>query len=163
MTARSSIIIVLVTILYYAVARPQEHFDIASLEIRNRYPILNINSGPDKNIDARSDTSLVTRQFYSSQPARNLCGNDDKIILEGTPWLVANSMYGASSMQGTSCTNYDHIESSGDPSRVVWGSETHVRNVPDTYVHLLVILHASCCADTTTAVRTLVKDMQTSL
>lgn len=64
------------------------------------------------------------------QSATNLCGNDQHIILDGTPWLVANSMYGAGSMVGTSCTYYDHLEG----NRVVWSSTTNIQNVKGTCV-----------------------------
>lgn len=71
----------------------------------------------------------------NTQPSANLCGNDQHIILEGTPWLVANSMYGAGSMVGTSCTHYDHIETSvGGNPQVVWSSTTHIQDVDGTCV-----------------------------
>ena len=69
----------------------------------------------------------------NSQPSTNLCGNDQHIILEETPWLVANSMYGAGSMVGTSCTYYDHVDTfSGGNARVVWSSTTHIQNLEST-------------------------------
>lgn len=69
----------------------------------------------------------------NTQPSANLCGNDQHIILQGTPWLVANSMYGAGSMVGTSCTYYDHIETSvGGNPQVVWSSTTHIQDVDGT-------------------------------
>ncbi|KAL8835403.1 MAG: hypothetical protein Q9170_003331 [Blastenia crenularia] len=69
----------------------------------------------------------------NSQPSTNLCGNDEHVILDGTPWLVANSMYGASQMEGSSCTHYDKIESStGGNSAVVWGNRISIQNVEST-------------------------------
>lgn len=69
----------------------------------------------------------------NTQPSTNLCGTDQHLIIEGTPWLVANSMYGAGSMVGTSCTNYDHIETSaGGNLRVVWSSTTDIQDVEST-------------------------------
>ena len=69
----------------------------------------------------------------NTQRSTNLCGNDQRIILEGTPWLVANSMYGAGSMVGTSCTYYDHIETSaGGNPQVVWSSTVHIQDVAGT-------------------------------
>ena len=69
----------------------------------------------------------------NSQPSTNLCGNNQNIILSGTPWLVANSMYGAGSMVGTSCTYYDHIDTSaGGNSQVVWSSTTNIQDVAGT-------------------------------
>ncbi|KAL6721376.1 hypothetical protein ACLMJK_000479 [Lecanora helva] len=69
----------------------------------------------------------------NSQPSQNMCGNDQKVILTGTPWLVANSMYGAGSMQGTSCTYYDHIEAgAGGNQAVVWSNSVNIQNVQGT-------------------------------
>lgn len=69
----------------------------------------------------------------NTQPSTNLCGNNQNIILEGTPWLVANSMYGAGSMVGTSCTYYDHIDTSaGGNPQVVWSSTTNIQDVAGT-------------------------------
>ena len=71
----------------------------------------------------------------NTQPPTNLCGNDQNIILEGTPWLVANSMYGAGSMVGSACTYYDHIEGG---SQVIFKSTTSIQEVDSTYVILLL-------------------------
>ena len=68
-----------------------------------------------------------------TQPSANLCGNDQHVILQGTPWLVANSMYGAGSMVGTSCTYFDHVEASaGGNAQVVWSSTVHIQDVAGT-------------------------------
>ncbi|KAL8698910.1 MAG: hypothetical protein Q9201_006310 [Fulgogasparrea decipioides] len=75
----------------------------------------------------------VASTTTNTQPSTNLCGNDQRIILDGTPWLVANSMYGAGSMVGTSCTYYDHIENSaGGNPRVIWSSTTSIQDIPST-------------------------------
>ena len=74
----------------------------------------------------------VNPSVNNGQPSTNLCGNDQHIILDGTPWLVANSMYGAGSMVGTSCTNYDHIDTSAGNPRVVWGSTTNIQDIGGT-------------------------------
>ena len=69
----------------------------------------------------------------NTQPSTNLCGNNQNIILQGTPWLVANSMYGAGSMVGTSCTYYDHIDTSaGGNPQVVWSSTVNIQDVAGT-------------------------------
>ena len=66
-----------------------------------------------------------------------LCGNDEHIILDGTPWLVANSMYGAAQMAGTSCTHYNRIDTpAGGNPRVLWGSKTAIQNIESTLVDL---------------------------
>ena len=69
----------------------------------------------------------------NSQPSTNLCGDNQNVILTGTPWLVANSMYGAGSMVGTSCTYYDHIDSSaGGNPQIVWSSTINIQDVDGT-------------------------------
>ena len=80
-----------------------------------------------------SVSALPPRQVANSQPATTLCGNDQRIILKGTPWLVANSMYGAGAMVGSACTRYDRIETgpNGNP-RVVWGGRTNIQYVQST-------------------------------
>ena len=71
----------------------------------------------------------------NTQPTTNLCGNDEHIILDGTPWLVANSMYGAAQMVGTSCTHYNRIDTpAGGNPKVVWGSQTAIQNIESTSV-----------------------------
>ena len=69
----------------------------------------------------------------NTQASTNLCGNNQNIILSGTPWLVANSMYGAGSMDGTSCTYFDHIDTStGGFPQVVWSSTVNILDVEST-------------------------------
>ena len=69
----------------------------------------------------------------NTQPSVNLCGNDQHVILQGTPWLVANSMYGAGSMVGTSCTYFDHVETgAGGNAEVVWSSTVNIEDVAGT-------------------------------
>ena len=69
----------------------------------------------------------------NTQPSANLCGNDQHVVLEGTPWLVANSMYGAGSMVGTSCTYFDHVDTStGGNPQVVWSSTVHIQDIAST-------------------------------
>ncbi|CAO1597575.1 hypothetical protein XANCAGTX0491_001382 [Xanthoria calcicola] len=63
-------------------------------------------------------------------PSTNMCGNDERVILTGTPWLVADSMYGAAQMVGFSCTYFENVESS--TPRVVWRSNTAIHNVKET-------------------------------
>ena len=63
----------------------------------------------------------------------NLCGNDQHIIIDGTPWLVANSMYGAAQMVGSVCTQFDRVETpAGGNPRIVWGSKTAIQYVEST-------------------------------
>lgn len=77
--------------------------------------------------------ALYPNSSANTQPSTNLCRNNQHIILEGTPWLVANSMYGADQMVGTSCTYFDHIETSpGGNSQVVWSSTTNIQDVDST-------------------------------
>ncbi|KAI4262333.1 MAG: hypothetical protein L6R42_002489 [Xanthoria sp. 1 TBL-2021] len=77
----------------------------------------------------QSQSNAIT----NTQPSTKLCGNDDRIILEGAPWLVANSLHGAAAMVGLACTYYERIDTSaGGNSRVVWRSTTAIEDVEDT-------------------------------
>ena len=87
-------------------------------------------SSSSSSVAARPQT--MANNFSAStqqQPSANLCGNDQRVILQGTPWLVANSMYGAGAMVGTSCTYFDHVEGNAE---VVWSSTVHIQDVPGT-------------------------------
>ena len=71
----------------------------------------------------------------STPGSANLCGNDQHIIIDGTPWLVANSMYGAAQMVGSVCTQFDRVETpAGGNPRIVWGSKTAIEYVESTSV-----------------------------
>lgn len=76
--------------------------------------------------------SQISTASSNSQPSTNLCGNDQHIILDGTPWLVANSMYGAGQMVGTSCTEYRDIETSGGSQVVSWGNTISIQEIEST-------------------------------
>lgn len=61
------------------------------------------------------------------------CGNNDRLILPGMPWTVANSMYNANQMVGKQCTNFDGILQAADGTKVVkWTSVTDVKLVDKT-------------------------------
>ncbi|KAI0799150.1 glycoside hydrolase family 12 protein [Xylaria sp. FL0064] len=65
--------------------------------------------------------------------ATKQCGNDDRLILPGMPWTVANSMYNANQMVGTQCTNFDSVLQAADGTKEVkWTSITNVELVDDT-------------------------------
>lgn len=65
--------------------------------------------------------------------AREQCGNDDRLILPGEPWTVANSMYNADQMVGQQCTNFDGIlETTEGVREVKWTSITDIELVEDT-------------------------------
>lgn len=67
------------------------------------------------------------------QPPTTLCGNDQHVILKRTPWLVANSMYGAGAMVGSACTRYERIETGPNGNRrVVWSGTTNIQYVQST-------------------------------
>ena len=79
--------------------------------------------------------SAVASLGSITRRSTDLCGNDQHIILDGTPWLVANSLYGASQMVGTSCTHYNGIQTpAGGNPRVVWGSKGNIQHVESTLV-----------------------------
>lgn len=74
-------------------------------------------------------------------PASNHCGLDDRLIMPGLPWTVSNAMYNGEYMEGTQCTNYEHVYGGGlqDGSgieyphlRVDWTSITHIKYADDT-------------------------------
>lgn len=61
------------------------------------------------------------------------CGNNDRLILPGMPWTVANSMYNADQMVGKQCTNFDGILETANGTKVVkWTSVTDVELVDKT-------------------------------
>ncbi|KAJ8111608.1 hypothetical protein ONZ43_g5580 [Nemania bipapillata] len=65
--------------------------------------------------------------------ATKQCGNEDRLILPGMPWTVANSMYNADQMVGKQCTNFDAIlQTKGGSKLVKWTSVTDVELVDDT-------------------------------
>ncbi|KAI0509112.1 glycoside hydrolase family 12 protein [Xylaria bambusicola] len=65
--------------------------------------------------------------------ATEQCGNDDRLILPGQPWTVANSMYNADQMVGKQCTNFDSILETADGIKEVkWTSITDIKKVEDT-------------------------------
>uniref|UniRef100_A0A0B7KHH6 Uncharacterized protein n=2 Tax=Bionectria ochroleuca TaxID=29856 RepID=A0A0B7KHH6_BIOOC len=65
--------------------------------------------------------------------AKEQCGNDDRLIMPGMPWTVANSMYNSNRMVGTQCTNYNKVLQASDKTYLVdWTSTTNIENVADT-------------------------------
>lgn len=65
--------------------------------------------------------------------ATEQCGNDDRLILPGMPWTVANSMYNADQMVGQQCTNFDGIlQTIEGEKEVKWTSVTDVELVEET-------------------------------
>ncbi|KAL8823527.1 MAG: hypothetical protein Q9191_005773 [Dirinaria sp. TL-2023a] len=56
------------------------------------------------------NSSAPTPQVSTTQASTKLCGNNDHKTLDGTPWLIANSMYGAAQMVGSVCTDLDKIQ-----------------------------------------------------
>ncbi|KAF8855027.1 putative endoglucanase-1 precursor, partial [Acephala macrosclerotiorum] len=61
------------------------------------------------------------------------CGDEDYVILSGTPWIVYNMLYNADVTVGTQCTNFQSVETptTGNPE-VVWSSVTHIKDVKST-------------------------------
>ncbi|KAI1181350.1 glycoside hydrolase family 12 protein [Nemania sp. FL0916] len=69
----------------------------------------------------------------SKQPPKQQCGNNDRLLLPGEPWTVANSMYNANQMVGKQCTNYEGILQAADGTKVVkYTSVTDVQLVDST-------------------------------
>ncbi|KAG8526443.1 uncharacterized protein KY384_000036 [Bacidia gigantensis] len=102
----SPIAVVLVTLLSFVTSRPQslsQGQDTGSSLESGTFPGSNLNSSLTTNPDPTPSNGLVnntntspqagpsTASVSSSQPATNMCGNDQQIILDGTLWLVANT------------------------------------------------------------------------
>lgn len=87
-----------------------------------------------------SGESTVASGVYSEAtpvsfkvPATQQCGNDDRLVLPGMPWTVANSMYNADQMVGSQCTNFEGILEATDGTREVqWNSVTDIELVDST-------------------------------
>lgn len=61
------------------------------------------------------------------------CGNDDRLIMPGMAWTVANSMYNSDGMVGTQCTDFERVLEASDGTYLVeWTSTTNVENIEDT-------------------------------
>lgn len=71
-----------------------------------------------------------------SQAATSLCGDQDYIILQNSPWIVYNMLYNADVTVGTQCTDYSKtVTSSSGTQEVVWGSVTNIDYVQSTQVN----------------------------
>lgn len=69
----------------------------------------------------------------TTQTSTNLCGDEDYIILQNTPWIVYNMLYNADETVGTQCTYYDSQTTSASGSaEVVWDSITNIEYVEST-------------------------------
>ncbi|KAI1119002.1 glycoside hydrolase family 12 protein [Nemania sp. NC0429] len=74
----------------------------------------------------------ATQIAFKVAPTKQ-CGNDDRLILPGMPWTVANSMYNADQMVGKQCTNFDGILQAADGTKLVkWTSVTDVERIDKT-------------------------------
>ncbi|KAI0402863.1 glycoside hydrolase family 12 protein [Xylaria palmicola] len=72
-------------------------------------------------------------QIAFKVPATEQCGNEDRLVLPGMPWTVANSMYNADQMVGRQCTNFEGILKTTDGTKEVrWTSVTDVERVDET-------------------------------
>lgn len=79
----------------------------------------------------------MTISTAAQQPATQLCGTDDSIVLTDTPWIIYNMFYNSAQTSGTQCTNYDHISTDTDGTQhIVWSSVTNIDYVGSTYVRL---------------------------
>lgn len=66
-------------------------------------------------------------------PETEQCGNDDRLIMPGLAWTVANSMYNADQMEGTQCTDFKQVLEASDGTRLVeWTSTSTIEKVADT-------------------------------
>jgi xyloglucan-specific endo-beta-1,4-glucanase len=66
-------------------------------------------------------------------PATQQCGSNDRLVLPGMPWTVANSLYNADQMVGSQCTNFEGIlEATDGTQEVQWNSVTDIELVDST-------------------------------
>ncbi|KAK6072472.1 family 12 glycoside hydrolase [Seiridium cupressi] len=87
-----------------------------------------------------AETSDVATGVYSEATevafkvaATQQCGDNDRLILPGMPWTVANSMYNADQMVGSQCTNFNGIlQAADDIKEVSWTSVTDIELVDST-------------------------------
>ena len=78
---------------------------------------------------------VVSNFGASTQTSFNLCGNDDSVVLRGTLWAIANSMYGAAAMVGTQCTYFDRTQTPPVGNmEAVWRGTSNIQYVESTYV-----------------------------
>ncbi|RYC65811.1 hypothetical protein CHU98_g360 [Xylaria longipes] len=78
-------------------------------------------------------TDPAATQISYKVPATEQCGNNDRLILPGMPWTVANSMYNANQMVGKQCTNFNGIlQTTNGIKEVKWTSVTDVERVDNT-------------------------------
>ncbi|KAI3324622.1 glycoside hydrolase family 12 protein [Xylariaceae sp. AK1471] len=91
-------------------------------------------------VSSTAAASYVVDEAYSQAThisfkvaATKQCGNSDRLILPGMPWIVANSMYNADQMVGKQCTNFNGISQATDGTKEVqWTSVTDVELVDET-------------------------------
>lgn len=87
-----------------------------------------------------SEGSTVVSGVYSEAtqisfkvPATQQCGSNDRLVLPGMPWTVANSMYNADQMVGSQCTNFEGVLEAADGTKEVqWNSVTDIELVDST-------------------------------
>lgn len=69
----------------------------------------------------------------TTQAATNLCGDEDYIILDSTPWIVYNMLYNADEIVGSQCTGYQKTETVNSTLEMVaWNSTTSIEYVEAT-------------------------------
>lgn len=76
--------------------------------------------------------------FPRAQAATDLCGTEDYLILDSTPWIVYNMLYNADEIVGTQCTGYKSTSTSSDTQKLDWTSTTEIKYVESTYVQFCV-------------------------
>ncbi|KUJ15857.1 putative endoglucanase-1 precursor [Mollisia scopiformis] len=79
---------------------------------------------PFHSVFSRATTALAASEH---------CGDEDYVILSGTPWIVYNMLYNADVTVGTQCTNFESVEkpATGNPE-VIWSSVTDIEYVEST-------------------------------
>jgi hypothetical protein len=94
-----------------------------SKRIQSTVPVVELTLGP------LTDTHEVDVGI----PPTKQCGNDDRLIMPGMAWTVANSMYNSNQMEGTQCTNFQHVLEASDGTLLVeYTSITDIEQVTAT-------------------------------
>lgn len=82
-----------------------------------------------------SATAVLGRPHARAvQAPTDLCGNNDYLILNNSPWIVYNMLYNADLIVGSQCTYYGEMMTGSGNQKLKWNSETDITYVESTYV-----------------------------
>ena len=82
---------------------------------------------------AATTLAFPQRRAPAAAQPQDLCGNNQNLIISGTPWIVFNMFYNAARSVGTQCTNYlGQTTSSSGQKQIQWASETNIQRADST-------------------------------